>query len=143
MVVRGDAAAPDLVTDAWVRRTIDNDPAAYHRLGMPPDHRIGEPDPAADVRPWGIDVRAEAPVDEVLEVRAERIDVVRSAVARLEPDGLGRVCPQNPSPGFPPVTTWPVGFCLSLVIDEECAHHGFATRDLDIVEQRHRGSAWR
>ena len=57
------------VTDAWTRRTILGLAEPYHRLGMPPDHRIGQPDAAIDVRPWGIDVYADASLAEALEVR--------------------------------------------------------------------------
>ena len=31
-------------TDVWVRRSILDEPAAWHRLGMPPDLRTGQPD---------------------------------------------------------------------------------------------------
>ena len=124
------------VTDAWVRRTIHGDTAPYHRLGMPPDHRIGQPDAAVDVKPWGIDVSAEASLDEVLDVRAQRMQVVHEVVGGLTPDELGRTCAHNSAPGFPPMTALPVGFCLNVVIGEEWAHHEYATRDLDVLEQR-------
>ena len=124
------------VTDAWTRRTILGFAEPYHRLGMPPDHRIGEPDAAIDVRPWGIDVQAEASLGETLEVREERMRGVRDIVHGLTGDDLGRTCASNPAPGFPPSTTVPVGVCLDVVIGEEWAHHEFAARDLLALEAR-------
>jgi hypothetical protein len=122
------------VTDAWVRRTILGESAAYHRLGMPPDHRIGQPDAAVNLKPWGLDVFADATLDKVLDVRAERMRAVRDIVEKLTADGLMRTCSHNPSPGFPPWTAVPVSVCLDVVIAEEWAHHEFATRDLQALE---------
>lgn len=34
------------------------------------------------------------------------------------------------------MTAVPVGGCLNVVISEEWAHHGFAARDLAVLEQR-------
>ena len=124
------------VTDAWARRTILGEAAPYHRLAMPPDHRIGQPEPGVDVTPWGIDVSADASLDEVLDVRADRMGQVRQIVDALTPEGLTRTCAPNPSPGFPPMTALAVGFCLNMVIGEEWAHHEFATRDLSVLERR-------
>jgi DinB superfamily len=124
------------VTDAWTRRTILGLAEPYHRLGMPPDHRIGQPDAAIDVRPWGIDVHADASLGEALEVREERMRGVSDIVHGLTGDDLRRICAPNPAPGFPPSTTVPVGVCLDVVIGEEWAHHEFATRDLLLLEAR-------
>ena len=33
------------------------------------------------------------------------------------------------------MTALPVGLCLNVVIGEEWAHHGYATPDLDVLEQ--------
>ena len=123
-------------TDAWVRRTILGEARPYHRLGLPPDHRIGVPEPGVDVTPWGIDVCAEASLHEVLDVRAERSRCVREVVEGLADRDLQRTCGHNPAPGFPPSTVVPVGFCLDVLIGEEWAHHGYATRDLEVLESR-------
>jgi hypothetical protein len=118
------------VTDAWIVRTILGSATPYHRLGLPPDHRIGEPDPAVDVSAWGIDVFAAASLDEVLDARRDRMGIVRGVLDGLTPGALQQVCDANPAPGFPPSTVIPVGFCIDVVIGEEWAHHDFATRDL-------------
>ncbi|HEX9766093.1 MAG TPA: DinB family protein, partial [Nitriliruptorales bacterium] len=123
-------------TDAWVRRGILGEARAYHRLSMPPDHRVGQPEPGVDVAPWGIDVHAAVSLDEVLDVRADRMATVRRVVDDLGPTGLQRACPPNPAPGFPPTTGLQVGRCLDVVVGEEWAHHGYATRDLAVLEAR-------
>ena len=38
--------------------------------------------------------------------------------------------------GFPPQATLRVGLCLSVVAGEERAHHGYAVRDLAVLETR-------
>ena len=122
------------VTDAWVRRTILGAAAPYHSLGLPPDHRIGAPDPDFDVSAWGIDIFATASLREVLAVREERAGQVRDYVDALDGADLSRVCPQHPRPGFPPSTRVPLQVALDVVISEEWAHHRFATRDLITLE---------
>jgi hypothetical protein len=114
-------------TDAWVRRPILGEPDAYHRLGLPPDGDV-------DVRPWGIDVDAQPSFAAALEARADRTATVRRVVDALDDREFARVCAPNPAPGFPPQTTFPVGFCLGVVVGEEAAHHLYATRDLSVLE---------
>lgn len=122
-------------TDVWIRRSVLDDPAAYHRLGMPPDLRTGRPDPDDDVSQWGIDVSATTSLTEVLETRAEYMRLVRDVIASLTADELNSASAHNP-PWVPQTTVLPMSFCLDVVIGEEWAHHQFATRDLAIVEGR-------
>jgi len=124
------------VTDAWVRRPILGEARAYHRLGLPPDHGVGRPEPGVDVTPWGIDVHALASLDQILEARSDRMRTARAVVDGLGPTDLQRVCAPNPAPGFPPMTALQVGFCLNVVLSEEWEHHGFVTRDLAVLEAR-------
>jgi hypothetical protein len=123
-------------TDAWVRRAILGEARPYHRLAMPPDHRVGQPEPGVDVTPWGIDIYAVASLDEVFDVRADRMGTVRRVVDDLGSTDLQRPCPSNPAAGFPPTAGLQVGRCLEVVVGEEWAHHGFATRDLAVLEAR-------
>jgi hypothetical protein len=116
------------VSDAWVRRTILAEPRPYHRYGLPPDGDV-------DVMPWGIDVQARPTFDEVLLVRRERMAQVGKVFEGLTDRELVRACAQHPEPGFPPVTTMPVGFCLDVVVGEEWAHHSFAARDLELLRE--------
>ena len=122
-------------TDVWVRRSILDDPGAWHRLGMPPDHRTGQPPPDYDVRQWGIDVWATPSLDEVLDVRDEYLSLMREVVGGLTPDQLGQAAGHNP-PWIPAATAVPMSTCLEVVIREEWEHHEFATRDLAVLEKR-------
>jgi hypothetical protein len=116
-----------LATDCWVRRPILG-ATDYYPGGVPHDEAITED--GIDVSRWGIDLGARPPLSEVLEVRAARIQEVRAVVDGLTPEEIDRVCAQNPAPGHPEVTTWPVGECLDVAIREEWAHHGYVLRDL-------------
>ena len=123
------------VTDVWIRRSILDEPGAWHRLGMPPDHRTGQPAGGGDVGQWGIDVWATPSLDEVLGARDEYIGLMRDVVDDLMPDSLDRASAYNP-PWIPPATAIPMSVCLGVVIREEWEHHEFATRDLAVLEKR-------
>jgi hypothetical protein len=71
--------------------------------------------------------------EEVLEARADRMAVVRALVDGLTDADLGRGCPRSPAPGYPEGER-PVWECLSVVMEEECEHHRYATRDLAVLE---------
>ncbi len=122
-------------TDVWVRRSILDEPGAWHRLGMPPDLRTGQPDPGGAVSQWGIDVWATPSFDEILGVRAEYMGLMRDVVNDLTPDKLCQASAHNP-PWISPATVIPMSVCLGVVIREEWEHHEFATRDLAVLEKR-------
>lgn len=117
-------------TDAWIGRTILDDPRPYHAIGL--THTSY---PADDAVGLGIDLAASPSFDEVVEVRAGRTAAVREVVAGLVDGDLGRRCNRNPAPGYPdePPT---VGHCLRVVMNEESHHHGYAVRDLAVLEAR-------
>ncbi len=123
------------VTDVWVRRSVLDEPGAWHRLGMPPDHRTGQPAPGGDVGRWGIDVWATPSLAEVLDVRDEYMRFMRDFVGGLAPDQLGHALAHNP-PWVPTSTAIPLRVGLQLVIREEWEHHDFAIRDLTRAEQQ-------
>ena len=118
------------VTDAWARRTVLDEPTPYHRLGYP--HASY---PAADAGALGIDLDARPSFDEVMEVRADRLAVIRRILDDVTDDELGRLCTRSPAPGYPdePRT---VGRCLGVVMREECEHRRYAVRDLAVLETR-------
>ena len=122
-------------TDVWLRRQAVGDCDAWHRLGMPPDHRTGQPDPGGRLAAWGIDVDAVPSVDEILAVRGEYLRFIAAAIDDLSPDQLGRATTCNP-PWIPPPTPVPMHTCFDVVIREEWEHHGFAVRDLAVLEAR-------
>lgn len=110
------------VTDAWILRVVDGDPAPYHRLGLPPSFL-----PAGVL---GLDASLDPDLDAVLAARQARQTAVTKALDGLDRAGADRLCPPNSAPGYPPTTEVSVGQALRTVIGEEWAHHGFAARDL-------------
>ena len=117
-------------TDAWVSRTVLDDPMPYHPIGRP--HSSFATDDAASI---GIELDARPSFDEVMEVRADRMAVVRRLVDGLTDEELERVCTRTPGPGYPdePHT---VGQCVKVVMGEECEHRRYAIRDLAVLEAR-------
>jgi hypothetical protein len=116
--------------DAWASRTILDQPLPYHRLGV--THTAY---PLADAAALGIDAAARPSYAEVVQVRADRMAVVRSIVDGLTGNELERVCERAPAPGYPEESR-SVGQCLRVVMTEECEHHRYAVRDLAVLEAR-------
>ncbi len=109
-----------MATDTWLRGAI---------LGVArPYHPIGQPNTGAERH--GMDVAvftAVAPsYAEVLQVRAERVAMVRDFLATVTPDELA-VARTNPWDPSQPETTLS---CLHTILEEEWEHHRFAVRDL-------------
>ena len=115
-------------TDAWASRTILDEPMPYHPFGLP--HTAYPP---ADAAALGIDLAARPSLAEVMEVRDNRMALVRAIVDGLTDTGLDRVCPRLPARGYP-AETRTVGRCLRVVMDEECEHRRYAVRDLAVLE---------
>jgi hypothetical protein len=117
-------------TDAWASSAVLDEPRPFAAIG-----RTHTGYPAADAAAIGIDADAQPTFDEVLAVRANRMAVVRGIVDALTDAELERVCDRPPAPGYPeePHT---VGQCLRVVMNEECEHHRYATRDLAVLEAR-------
>lgn len=120
------------VADAWASRTVLDEPMPYHPLGYTHSSY-----PPAEAAALGIDLDARPSFDEVMEVRADRLAVVRRIVDGLTDDELERLCARPPAPGYPdePRT---VGKCLRTVMTEECEHRRYAERDLAALEARSR-----
>lgn len=113
-----------MATDVWFGRAISGrDESAYHPLGLP----------HADYELDGYDASVfttETPAyDEVLEVRAGRVAMVRDFIASVTPELLAehRVHPWAPDRE---VT---VLHCLHTILNEEWEHHRYAVRDLDVI----------
>ena len=120
-----------MATDKWAGRAILDEPTPYHPLGLP--HTGISP---ADAAALGIDLDARPPLAQVMEVRGNRMALVRGIVDGLTDASLERVCLRLPAPGFQgyPEETWPVGRCLRVVMNEECEHRRYAVRDLTVLE---------
>jgi hypothetical protein len=117
-------------TDAWASRTVLDEPMPYHRLGL--THTSYPP---ADAVALGIDLEARPSFAEVMEVRENRIALVRGMVDSLTDNELERICTRTPAPGYPEELRT-VGQCLCVVMDEECEHRRYAVRDLAVLEAR-------
>ncbi len=120
-------------TDAWVSRTVLDEPMPYHRLGL--THTAYS---AADAAALGIDLDARPSYAEVLQARTDRMALVRGIVDGLTDSELERPCTRAPAPGYPEESRT-VGGCLGVMMDEECEHHRYATRDLAVLEARSQG----
>jgi hypothetical protein len=118
------------ITDSWVSRTILDEPTPFHPLSLPQTAYA-----PADAATLGMDLQARPTYAEVLAVRSDRAALVRSLLSGLSDADLGRPCLRAPAPGYPEEPR-PVGECLGVLMEEECEHHRFATRDLSAWEAR-------
>jgi hypothetical protein len=74
-------------TDAWAGRAILDEPLPYHPFGLP---YTGYP--PADAAALGVDIDARPSLAEVMEVRGNRMALVRGIVDGLADASLERVC---------------------------------------------------
>ena len=116
-------------SDAWVGRTILGDPAPWHPLELPWDEM---PDVDGIPRDRG----ARPSLDEVLELRADRMATVRGVIDDLTEESLRADTVPVEAPGWPPPRSFPVRECLQIVLNEEWEHRLYAERDLDVLEAR-------
>ena len=121
-------------TDIWVRRAILGDPTPWHPLSLPSDEMT--PDPAV---PWDRDVRPS--LDEVLALRADRMQTVRRVIESLTEEKLASETEPVDGPGYPDAGRYPVAECLRTVLNEEWEHRLYAERDLDVLEGSSRSSS--
>ena len=111
-------------TDVWLGATILGRQHALHPIGVPfPGWR--------EQVASAVDLDATPPYESVVEVRAERVAMVRDFLATLTDDRLGEQCD---TPPFVRTRQVPVDQCLWIVMNEEWHHHRYALRDLDAIE---------
>jgi hypothetical protein len=115
-------------TDAWIRRAVLGDLAPWHPLDLPWDEM-----PDTDGIPR--DRAARPSLDEVLELRRDRMATVRRVVDDLTEESLAADTVPVEAPGWPPPRSFPVRECLLIVLNEEWHHRLFAERDLDALVQ--------
>jgi hypothetical protein len=116
-------------TDSWIRRAILGDPAPWDPLGLPWD---GMPDTEGVPR----DRTARPSLDEVLELRRDRMATAREVIDGLTEASLASDTKPVEGPGWPPPQSYPVRRCLRVILNEEWEHRLFAERDLAVLEQR-------
>ncbi|MBO0728349.1 MAG: DinB family protein [Acidimicrobiaceae bacterium] len=115
-----------MATDSWLRRMVKGMARPYHPWGLAGSWLT---DPAS----WGIDPEARPSLQEVLELRRERMDEVQQTIGAVTTGELERVCAPPASPGHP-TSDHTVRECLHVILNEEWEHNHYARRDLDILE---------
>ncbi|MCW2790925.1 MAG: hypothetical protein JWO76_23 [Nocardioides sp.] len=116
-----------MATDAWIRRAVLGDPSPWHPFDLPWDE-------APDTLDVPRDRTARPSLDEVLELRRDRMATVRTLVDGLTDESLAAHTEPVPGDSWPPSRSFEVRRCLLTVLNEEWHHRLFAERDLDVIE---------
>ena len=117
-----------LVTDCWLRRMVKGIAHSYHPWGLGGSWLTAP-------RRWGLDPDADPSLDQVVELRRERMHEVHDVIAKAKPKELGRMCVPPATPGHPS-QDHTVLQCLQVILKEEWQHHRYAIRDLDVLGKR-------
>ena len=72
------------------------------------------------------DPDARPSLDEMLELRADRMRTVHDVIATLTDDVVGGQTDPVPPPGYPPAGSYPVRRCLRTIVNEEWLHRLYA-----------------
>jgi hypothetical protein len=113
-------------TDSWIRRAILGDPSPWDPLDLPWDEM---PDTPGVPR----DREARPSLDEVLELRRDRMATVRQVIERQTATSLDDQTEPVEGPGWPPASSLPVRRCLQVILNEEWEHRRYAERDLQVL----------
>jgi uncharacterized protein YjbI with pentapeptide repeats len=116
-------------TDAWVKRAILGEPSPWDPLDLPHDDMPDEPGVPRDRT-------ARPSLDEVLALRADRMDTVRQVLADLTDEKLAGMTEAVTEPGYPEPGSFAVRRCLRAILNEEWEHRLYAERDLDVLASR-------
>jgi hypothetical protein len=116
-------------TDVWLGDAILHREQPYHRYGEP---FSGWRDRASKV---GIEVDAHPPYQDVLEIRADRVGMVRDYLTSVTDDRLDEGGHQPFFVSHP----FTVRDCLRIIVNEEWHHHRYAVRDLDAITAQDSG----
>ncbi|HEY6935282.1 MAG TPA: DinB family protein [Marmoricola sp.] len=117
-------------TDAWVRRALLGDPSPYSPLDLPHEDMAAAPGVVpndADARPT---------LEEMLELRRDRMASMRRVVDELTDEQLAGHTTVVEGPGYPSPRSFPVAGVLETILNEEWMHRQYAERDLAVLERR-------
>jgi hypothetical protein len=118
-----------MATDKWLGKGILEIEQPYHRMGQP----------NVEYETDGLDMSvfstAVPPYDDVVDVRASRIAMVRDFLAGVTAEDLART---HQAPDEPQYTVTALD-CVHTILHEEWEHHRFAVRDLDTIEAELKG----
>jgi uncharacterized damage-inducible protein DinB len=116
-------------SDAWIRRAVLGDPSPWDPLDLPWDEMPDTPGVPRD--------RAARPsLDQVLELRRDRMSTVRQVIDGLTDTSLDARTKPVQGPGWPPPRSFTVRECLLVILNEEWHHRLFAERDLGSLSAR-------
>ena len=116
------------VHDSWFRRCVLGSTDLFTPIRPAPDY-------VPDREGQGLDVTADPSLDEVTAVRVEQEAELDEWLRTVTPAHLAAPAPIPEGNGRPPYARGrSTRQCLSTVLDEEWAHHGFCVRDLDLAE---------
>jgi hypothetical protein len=113
-------------TDSWVRRAILGDPSPWDPLGLPWAE-------APDTPGVPHDREARPSLNEVVQLRRDRMATVREVIWGLSDTSLSGDTEPVEGPGWPESRSYPVRRCLRVVLNEEWEHRLYAERDLDAL----------
>ena len=116
-------------TDSWIGRVLLGDPNPWHALDLP----FTEIHDDAEVPN---DRTARPSLDEVLALRAERIEMVRTVVAGLTDESMNVHTTPVDAPGWPDAMSCAAYDCLLCILNEEWQHRLYTERDLDLLAPR-------
>jgi hypothetical protein len=116
-----------MATDCWYFRMIRGSEHPYHPWGVTGSF--------LDATTIGLDTEANPGLDEVLAVRKQRMDAVKTTIQGLDAQDLERICEPPATPGHP-TKPHSVLKCLHVILDEEWEHNRYANRDLEILSAR-------
>ena len=113
-------------TDAWILFMVKREPRPCHPWGLThTEFREGSQ--------LGVDEGAKPSLDEVLQVRRERMAIVKDLIANASSIDLERLAEPPDKAGYPRRSET-VRTCFRIILDEEWAHNQFANRDLGLLE---------
>jgi hypothetical protein len=113
-----------MATDTWLGRAILEMEQPFHPLGQP--HAEYE----TDGHDMSVFTSVPPSYDQVLEVRANRVAMVREFLATVTSTDLA-VTRRNPwAPDYPET----IRSCVHTILEEEWEHLRYAVRDLDAIE---------
>ncbi|HTX00103.1 MAG TPA: DinB family protein [Acidimicrobiales bacterium] len=119
-----------LATDCWLRRMVKGIAYPYHPWGLAGPW-------LTNPRRWGIDPDSDPLLEQVLELRRERMNEVQEVIDGARATELARTCVPPASPGHPR-KSHTVLECLHVLLEEEWQHHRYAVRDLEVLERQRR-----
>jgi hypothetical protein len=119
-------------TDCWVRRALLGDPTPWDPLGLPWAEMPDTPGV-----PYDRDARPS--LDEVLQLRQDRMNAVRQVIWGLTEESLAEHTAPVEGPGWPEARSYPVRQCLRVILNEEWEHRLYAERDLNALRKADAG----